>query len=203
MKLGHHEGVDFVVGDDAPTTESIRLQKRKLRETQKLHALLEAETARNDATISALRALLSNQGMKKESDDETAAMEPPFAFLQKKGDLTGDGKLPISTTTSFALSQLPALKSLLQDLQPRLKELKSGGQVGEGQKSWRRERLEFIEKETRRHLENVRGLELGEQGEVRDGEWQGEGRKLAKGEVEDLEKVVSLVGGDDAMDEGA
>jgi len=53
-------------------------------------------------------------------------------------------------------------------------------------------------------LENVRGLELGEMGEVRDGEWQGEGRKLGKGEVDDLERVVGLVGdngGGDAMDE--
>lgn len=203
VKLGHYEGLNFIVGEDAPSSESISLQRRKLRETQKLHALLEAETARNDATISALRTLLSGQGMKKESEDESMVTEPPFAFLQKKGDLTGDGKLPISTTTSFTLSQLPALKSLLKDLQPRLKELKSGGQVGEGEKSWRRERLEFIETETRRHLENVRGLELGEQGEVRDGEWQGEGRKLAKGEVEDLERVVGLVAGGDAMDEAA
>jgi len=40
-------------------------------------------------------------------------------------------------------------------------------------------------------------------GEVVDGEWQGEGRKLAKGEVEDLERVIALIGGrkDDEMDE--
>ena len=58
-----------------------------------------------------------------------------------------------------------------------------------------------MERETRRHLENVRGLELGEMGEVRDGEWQGEGRKLGKGEVEDLEKMVEMIGNGDAMDE--
>ncbi len=38
-------------------------------------------------------------------------------------------------------------------------------------------------------------------GEVRDGEWQGEGRKLGKGEVEDLERVVDMVGGGDPMDQ--
>lgn len=195
VKLENYEGLNFAVGEDAPTTESIALQRRKLRETQKLHALLQAETARNDATISSLRALLSGQGMKKENDDETITTEPPFAFLDKKVDLTGDA--------TFALTQLPALKSLLKDLQPRLEVLRDGGQMGEGEKSWRRERLEFIELETRRHLENVRGLELGEQGEVRDGEWQGEGRKLGKGEVEDLERVVGLVSGGDAMDEDA
>jgi kinetochore protein Mis12/MTW1 len=99
------------------------------------------------------------------------------------------------------------LKSVLENLRPRLKELANGngkqGLVGDEDKTWRRERLEFVEKEARRHLENVRGLELGEMGEVRDGEWQGGGRKLGKGEVEDLERVVGMAGGreGDPMDE--
>lgn len=78
-----------------------------------------------------------------------------------------------------------------------------GEEDGEGRekkkkkkKSWRRERLEYVEGATRRHLETVQGLELGRDGEVRDGEWQGEGRTLARGEVEGLEKVVSLLGGE-------
>ena len=72
-------------------------------------------------------------------------------------------------------------------------------------KSWRRERLEYVETATRKHLENVRGLELGKDGEVLDGEWDGGGRSLAKGEVESLERAVSLLGGGqdgpDRMDE--
>jgi kinetochore protein Mis12/MTW1 len=206
VRLNHYEGLNFTLDADAPDSESITLQRRKLRETQKLHALLLAETAKNEATIASLRSLLLNQGLKKE-EEEGQATYPAFAFLRNKGDVTGDVSHPISTTTSFALSQLPALKALLQNLKPRLDELANGngkdGLVGEEEKSWRRERLEFVEKETRRHLENVRGLELGEMGEVRDGEWQGEGRKLGKGEVEDLERVVGMVGGTDAMDESA
>lgn len=202
VRLGHYEGLMFERGEDEPDRESIGLQRRKVRETEKLHALLLAETAKNEATIKSLKALLSGRGVKQEG-----AAYPAFAFLQEKADLTGDVGRPISTTTSFTLSQLPALKALLQNLRPRLKDLASGdgkrGLVGEEEKSWRRERLEFIEKETRRHLENVRGLELSEQGEVRDGEWQGEGRRLGKGEVEDLERVVGLVSGGDAMDESA
>ena len=87
---------------------------------------------------------------------------------------------------------------------------------GEGaRKSWRRERVEYVESATRRHLETVQGLELGKDGEVRDGEWQSEGRKLDKGEVEGLEGLVAALSGeggpasaregragdDDAMDE--
>jgi kinetochore protein Mis12/MTW1 len=207
VRLSHYQGLNFSLNGegDRPSTESITLQRRKLREVEKLHSLLLAETARNEATIKSIRGLLSKQVLKTEATDDEHAVQPTFAFLQDKGDVKGDVSRPISTTTSFVLSQLPALKALLRDLKPRLEELANGdgqdGLVGEEEKSWRRERLEFVEKETRRHLENVRGLELGEMGEVRDGEWQGEGRKLGKGEVEDLERVVSLVGGGDAMDE--
>lgn len=72
--------------------------------------------------------------------------------------------------------------------------------------------MEFIETQTRKHLENVRGLELGEMGDVRDGEWQGEGASLGRDEVNDLEKVVDMIGGGeeakgdrdaDAMDQDA
>ncbi|KAH8595800.1 Mis12 protein-domain-containing protein [Bisporella sp. PMI_857] len=205
VRLSHYEGLNFSLDPNAPSSESITLQRKKLRETQKLHSLLLAETAKNEATLETLRSLLSHQVPKREPVDGSSNTNPVFAFLQNKGDLTGDMSHPISTTTSFALSQLPALKALLQDLEPRLKDLQNGngkdGLVGEEEKSWRRERLEFIEKETRRHLENVRGLELGEMGEVRDGEWQREGRKLGKGEVEDLERVVGLIDGGDPMDQ--
>jgi kinetochore protein Mis12/MTW1 len=205
VRLSHYEGLNFTQDNDAPNTKSVTMQRKKLRETQKLHSLLLAEKARNEATIASLKALLLNQAPKKEPDEEE--IYPAFAFLENKGELTGDGAHPVTTTTSFALSQVPALKSVLENLRPRLKELANGngkeGLVGEEDKTWRRERLEFVEKEARRHLENVRGLELAEMGEVRDGEWQGEGRKLGKEEVEDLERVVGMVGGKegDPMDE--
>lgn len=134
--------------------------------------------------------------------NEVATIYPVFAHLEDKADLAdGTADTPLSTTTAFALSQLPALKSLLAELRPQEKLLaekeKADPNIAEGQeeKSWRRERVEYIETQTRRHLENVAGLELGRNGEVRDGEWQGEGRKLARGEVEDLERVVGMMGG--------
>jgi kinetochore protein Mis12/MTW1 len=66
--------------------------------------------------------------------------------------------------------------------------------------SWRRERAEYIESSSRKYLETVAGLELGPRGELRDGEWQGEGRGLNKGEVEGLEKVAALLETGDQMD---
>ncbi|KAH6624417.1 Mis12 protein-domain-containing protein [Chaetomium sp. MPI-SDFR-AT-0129] len=141
---------------------------------------------------------------------------PPFAFLHNKGDLTeGDASRPLTTTTAFSLSQLSALRDLsaaLRDVMTALAEptndtmeedegggAENGdeqGKDGKKKKSWRRERLEYVETATRKHLEQVRGLELGKDGEVRDGgEWEGGGRGLERGEVESLERVVGLLGG--------
>lgn len=211
VRLGHYEGLDFSALDDdredSVKKADIITQRKKLREVEKLGVLLRAEKNRNARTIRELKTLLglqsTDQKVKEENMADTGATDasvyPTFAFLLEKGDLTGDTTKPLSTTAEFAMSQLPPLKELLHDLSPRLKELAEGdgkaGLVGEEEKSWRRERLEFIEKETRRHLESVRGLELGEMGAPRDGEWQGEGRRMAQGEVEDLEAVIAMITG--------
>ena len=215
MRLSHYEGLDFESREGALDKESVLVQRRKLREVAKLGVMLKMDKERNERTIKALRELSGQAGgtdTKKEEVEGEAKEEdgyPTLAFLQNKGDLKGDIERPIGTTTEFAIGQLPALKGLVDRLEPRLHELAEGrngqeGLVGEEEKTWRRERLEFIEKETKRHLENVRGLELGEMGEVRDGEWQGEGRRLAKGEAEDLERVVGMIAdrNNDAMDVG-
>lgn len=213
VRLSHHEGMSFAETErengDGATGESVRVQVKKLRETVKLQAVLRREVERNEATIEALRPLLgkSSGTITKKEDEEREVVDPAFGFLLDRGELAG----PITTTAEFTVSQLPALKALLADLGPRVEGLVGGGGdggalVGEEEKSWRRERVEFVEREARRHLESVRGLELGEMGEVRDGEWQGEGRKLGKQEVEDLERVVGIVAGEDAgepMDEGS
>ncbi|KAI1742187.1 Mis12 protein-domain-containing protein [Xylaria scruposa] len=132
----------------------------------------------------------------------------PFAFLHEKGDLASSGggaAAPLATTAAFTLSQMQALRALstaLSNVVPDLKISKADvddDQRGEGpsrSRGWRRERAEYVETATRRHLETVHGLELGRHGEVRDGEWQGPGRSLARGEVEGLERVVELLGGD-------
>jgi len=94
---------------------------------------------------------------------------------------------------------------LLRNLAP---DLAAAEGVDGAKEGWRRERLEYVEGAAKRHLEHVRGLELGRNGQVLDGEWQAAGRNLAKGEVEGLEKVVAILGagpeqgsGADEMDE--
>lgn len=145
-----------------------------------------------------------------EQGQQQGQQKPPFQFLHSKGHLTdGDATTPLTTTTAFSLSQLQALRDLsgaLRHVMPSLasrvddrdveKEEDDDDEVdGKKNKSWRRERLEYVETATRKHLEHARGLELGRDGEVRDGEWDGGGRRLARGEVETLERVVGLLGG--------
>ncbi|KAJ9134474.1 Kinetochore-associated protein MTW1 [Pleurostoma richardsiae] len=213
IRLGHYEGLSFDDGAaDGPSVESLSRLRARLQASQKLNCMLHAERARNEALLSELRALMGAPAagappprVKKEEDAEDAEPEgaggdtrAAFGFLRDRGDLAdGDAETPLTTTTAFTLSQMQALRALstsLRTMRPDLKEGTDAAADAEGKKGWRRERLEYVEIATRRHLEHVRQLELGEKGEVRDGEWQGEGRKLGKGEVEELENVASILG---------
>lgn len=151
----------------------------------------------------------------KTEEDATAAggARPPLSFLHDRGDLTqADAATPLTTTTAFSLSQLQALRALSTSLSSLLPDLRaapapapapadaSGEGEGESEsaaaasKTWRKERVEYVESAARRHLEGVRGLELGRNGEVRDGEWQGEGGRGGGGEAGALEAVLEILG---------
>ena len=192
MRLAHYEGLTLPTaadGADAPTAESINALRRKLQASQRLTALLHAEKARGEVLLRELRAAAATTAV-------ADGTKGPLGFLRETGGLSeGDARTPLGTTAAFALSQLQALRALSTSLRGVLPDLaggpSEGGPAGGG---WRRERLEYIEGAARKHLEGTRGLELGPHGEVRDGEWQGEGRNLAQGEVEGLEKVVTILG---------
>ncbi|KAL6814593.1 Mis12 domain-containing protein [Trichoderma camerunense] len=226
MRLSHYSGLDFPDDDtaaaqqiDKPSTESITALRRRLQASQKLNAVLEAEKARNEALLKTLRSLLgvvpdATKTEEKESSNGesggSSAAAHPFTFLRDRGGLEeSGGQQPITTTTEFTLSQLQALRALsgsLRELLPGLGDASvTDAEAASASASWRRERAEYIETSSRKYLETVVGLELGPEGEVRDGEWQGEGRGLSKGEVEGLEKVAAILGGGrdgggDAMD---
>ncbi|KAK8048382.1 hypothetical protein PG994_010112 [Apiospora phragmitis] len=225
IRLSHYDGLDFssvssateeaaedgqqqqqnANGSDKPTLESIGQLRKKLRESMRLNAL-----ERNARLVSDLRGLLGMPGDVKveETNSSQEPSEPaPLAFLhQKVGSLKDAGPdTPMSTTTAFTLSQLQALRALSTSLRtmapdlaptPNVEADSTDNDDDSGRKTWRHERVNYVESATRRHLEHVQGLELGKDGEVRDGEWQGEGRKLAMGEVEGLERMVALLDGE-------
>ncbi|CAK7220376.1 hypothetical protein SBRCBS47491_004168 [Sporothrix bragantina] len=182
MRLAHYEGLDLdstaATTGDAGTDEdaSIAHLHRRLQASLKLGHLLDVEAQRNEVLLARLRALTSSSSSAAEP-----ASSKSLAFLLDRGPLTeSDAAQPLTTTTAFALSQLPALRQLSSELRQKAPglaaavalddeedELKAAGRDGKDSKSWRRERLEYVEGSTRKHLERVRGLNLGRNGETR------------------------------------
>ncbi|OAQ62316.1 centromere protein Mis12 [Pochonia chlamydosporia 170] len=210
MRLSHYNNLDLSGGPDKPTLESITALRRRLQASQKLHVALESERAKNDALLRKLKSALgasTDDTVKREDTEDTPSNQ--LGFLRDKGTLEQGGtNKPITTTTEFTLSQLNSLRSLSQSLTRLLPELGGEADDTDAEKSWRRERAEYIESASRKYLERSGGLELGPHGEVRDGEWQGGGRSLTKSEVEGLENVAAILGkkedsnrDDDPMDE--
>ncbi|KAJ4422446.1 hypothetical protein N0V82_002896 [Gnomoniopsis sp. IMI 355080] len=221
MRLGHYEGLNFdnlpttvlprtnpegdamdldVAQDDSdiPNLDSVNRLRRRLQASQKLNTMLLAEKTRNATLLTELHALAGRvqQGTKNAPPAATDAPHPPLEFLHDKGDLAqADAATPLTTTTAFALSQLQALRALGMSLGTVMPDLGPKEDAGSGRRTWRKERVEYVESAARRHLESVRGLELGANGEVRDGEWQGEGRRMGSTEVGALESVAEMLGG--------
>ncbi|KAH7163943.1 Mis12 protein-domain-containing protein [Fusarium sp. MPI-SDFR-AT-0072] len=205
MRLAHYEGLDFSgsEGPDRPTTESVTALRRRLHASQRLHTALESERARNDVLLGKLRSVLGvvPGNVKAEEGQAQAPDGSAFGFLRDKASLQAAGAdKPIATTTEFTLSQLQALRALSTSLRTLLPDLgptdadTSMEDASSSSRTWRRERVEYVEGASRKYLETARGLELGDQGEVRDGEWQGEGRKITRSDVEGLEQVAAMLG---------
>ncbi|KAI9766386.1 MAG: hypothetical protein M1835_007192 [Candelina submexicana] len=207
VRLGHYENLSITQQADAPTPESINLQRRKLQETQKLHAALLGETSQNAALIVQLKSLLSSaeQGPARKPKIEDAENTHPsttkqgnstFAFLtedasSKELGVGNRGQKPLTTNVNFALSQLPAMRSLLAILKPKLSLLPATTAIDI--EAPEEERRHYIESQTRRHLESTRGLDLDAQGQNRDGEWQGGGRRMGAEEVGAIEGIVNML----------
>lgn len=229
VRLAHYEGLDLSSHGPGgslkkPTLESITLLRRRLQASQKLNIALQAEQARNEVLLAKLRSALvespqtlepaetraAGRGKNKDEQKDEKDGSHPLAFLSSSktdaamGGSSGTDK-PITTTTEFALSQLQSLRALSASLRTLLPEAAAASdgddtdQEQDGDKSWRRQRAEYIDHASRRYLERERGLELGPQGEVRDGQRQATAAAvgpptLTEGEVEDLERVASLLG---------
>ncbi|OJD22550.1 hypothetical protein ACJ73_06099 [Blastomyces percursus] len=218
VRLTHYEKLSLgPTPPNAPTLESITLQRQKLRETRKLQRALRQESDRNGAIIAQLRSIIFRDTHHPPSADEkeattpaihsqttttstsTTADAPDLSFLLtdpaarrlRIGDATDPSRNPITTNTTFLLSQLHALRTMLSQLQLKLTTLPQSADDMELDPK-REERREYIESRTRMHL--VRNGELG-----RAGEGHGvvvAGRKVEADEVRALEGVVEMLGDD-------
>ncbi|PGH31063.1 kinetochore protein Mis12/MTW1 [[Emmonsia] crescens] len=211
VRLTHYEKLSLGPSPpNAPTLESITLQRQKLRETRKLQRALRQESNRNDAIIAQLRSILFKDAHplsteEKESSTTNSnspiptADAPDLSFLLtdptarrlRIGDAADPSHNPITTNTTFILSQLPALRAMLAQLRPKLSTLPRSAEQMELDPR-RDERREYIESRTLMHL--VRNGVLGPTG---DGHGVVvAGRRVEGEEVQALEGVVGMLGGD-------
>ncbi|TID17973.1 Mis12-domain-containing protein [Venturia nashicola] len=205
VRLGHYE--DITIPDPnstspVPTPESIQQLRRKVQETRKLHAALEKTAKRNEATLSQLRSLINPSSAVVKAEQHSSPSRDTtgtFSFLTNTPSAQSLGIAPITssaspsktistpleTNTSFTLTQLPALKALLNDLRPKLAELGGDAAVKESEQA--KERRIYIENQTRKVLEK-RGVEIGDEAVEM-------GRRVPPEELAALEGIVEGMGG--------
>jgi kinetochore protein Mis12/MTW1 len=212
------QGLDLHPSPGAPTPETILALRKKLQETKKLNRALRQESDRNDAIISQLRSILSTvktpdgaTSAKQEGDVEVPTLpenkdldlsfltESPAARQLRIGAATGPNTqhTPLTTNTTFILSQLPALQALLKQLRPKLATLSKSANTTEANTNTKRdERKEYIESRIRLHLERTGQLGVGS-----DGNPVVAGRKIDISEAQALETVTGMLTQGDKMSE--
>ncbi|PHH68832.1 hypothetical protein CDD82_239 [Ophiocordyceps australis] len=203
VRLAHYDGLDFATARSANTSSSLCHTTRQLHASQRLGLALEAERLRNDALLAKLRHLVGDAPpdaplVKPDPDAPPSCAPQPLAFLSRKEALTlsGSAHRPMATTAEFAASQVPAMRSIsnsLHALIPALAPSQPPKAEHDSIMSARRQRAHYVESSTRNFLERARGLELGAQGHVRDGEWQGPGRAFSKHQVDALENMAAAL----------
>ncbi|KAI9660498.1 MAG: hypothetical protein M1821_009848 [Bathelium mastoideum] len=207
VRLEHYRDHVFDQQIEAPTAEAIYQLRRKLNETRKLNAALHAESQRNALLISQLRELTASPlssdtryTVSSLSDgsiplNDTLQRRNPFAFLTATpgarnlgliaSNPTSASHQPLTTNTNFALSQLPALRFLITQLQPKLAAIQASYDYENGSNTLADERKAYVEGRTRRILES-RGVDL--QAGDRPG------RRVGEEELRGLEEIVGEIG---------
>ena len=163
--------------------------------------MLRQESARNEAVLAQLRSILSpsidgdnsSATQQQQQSSSIATDLPNLSFLLNDpiakrlnvGDeAAAPNHTPLTTNTTFILSQLPALRALLVDLRPKLAAL-SQREVTDPKRD---ERKEYIDSRTRLHLE--RAGELG--GSAGEGHGVVKGRRVDGKEVKAVEDVAGM-----------
>lgn len=205
MRLGHYEGLTLSLPSTTPTPASILALRHKLKETRKLNLALRSTHARNATTIARLQSLLSSPIAKTDAQSPPPSSDPSLAFLTSHPSATtlnlslvqtsspnftkakDKSYNPLETNTQFFISQLPALRSALEELKPRLKSLPE--KIGDVDwESRREERRAYIEGRVRNVVD---GMGIGGGG----GDAM-KGVRVGREEVRDLEGVVGGMGSD-------
>lgn len=185
VQLEHYRHLDLQGSKDAPKPEEVQLQRRKLQETKKLHALLKAEEARNTAMLEQLRSLTGGKG---ESSENTAS---PFAFLTSSPHtFTSGATQPLSQNVQYAVSHLPALRQQLAQLKESLQTLPNARHTRQDEDSKESRRRRYLESQSLAAMDR-KGVVVDEAARTA----ASAGRRVGKEEVEGMEAVVQALGG--------
>ncbi|GIJ83386.1 hypothetical protein Asppvi_002205 [Aspergillus pseudoviridinutans] len=216
IRLSHHENLVLDPSPNAPTPETIHALRKKLNETKKLNRSLKRESAQNEAVISQLRSILSTvqapdvaKNTNGESKAETLVptqdkkdldlsflTSSPAAQQLRVGVNTGSNTqyTPLTTNTTFILSQLPALQAMLKQLRPKLVSLPKSSDILETDAKFD-ERREYIESRIKLHLERTGQVPVGANGSPTI-----VGRKIDMAEAQALETVTGILTKDEKED---
>lgn len=173
---------------------------------------MKQERARNEAVIGQLQSILSTATVangKPSQDDkdalDTGSKDLDLSFLTSSaaaqqlrvGVAAGPNTqhTPLTTNTTFILSQLPALQAMLKQLRPKLATLPKPTDMAE-KESKRDERKEYIESRIRLHLERAGQLAMGSNGDPVVA-----GRRIDISEAHALETVTNILTQEDSKSE--
>ena len=169
------ENISYPLTEDAPTAESVQLLRRKLAASRTVSRALLEEQIRNEALLQQLRGIVTNSQSTSNSLSFLTT-SPPTA------------QQTLTTNTTFALSQVPALQSLLAELRPKLAALKDSRgalELNTAKDELREERRGYIEQRTRTHLERVGQNAM-------EGTAMIPGKRVDPEEVQAMEKVAAV-----------
>ncbi|KAI9782150.1 MAG: hypothetical protein M1816_001984 [Peltula sp. TS41687] len=205
--------------------ETRKLQRALLRESKRnaalvaqLRALLPSSSSSSSSSSSTAHRLdAAEEETRLRQQQEASA---PFDFLTAHpiaqalsfGSGSNDGgagaggdaenRRPLTTTTAFVTSQIPALRALVGLLRPKLDSLVAGSSSGQSGRDIKvkaeDERALYVEMQTRRHLTGTRGLELDEHGAVKSSNGGGDdevggGKRVVMESVRGLEEFVGVL----------
>jgi kinetochore protein Mis12/MTW1 len=194
IRLAHYE--DVPEGEAQVRPEELQVLRQRVQETRKLGNQLRATVRRNDVLIEQLRNLTGA------TNSQLPGSAGQLSFLANGSSASSlgvaippapltEGEIgPLSTNTSFALSQLPALKELVAQLKPKLAHISKSAGIPATEADVARERRHFIETQSIKAIER-QGLTSG------TGYAEGLGRVVTLDEMMALESLVDSNGEED------
>ena len=174
--------------------QSIELLRRKLGESRKVQYALAREHARNEVLKQQLKMITSSLKQEPQHNTPYTSASPDLSFLtasqpaQRLGLTSSDPtQQPLTTSITFAMSQLPALRAALAELRPRLATMQTA-RPETAKDELDQERRDYIEQRTKAHLAKI-GHTRPEDADAMSG------RKPEREEVEALEKTANVLDG--------